>query len=411
MLTEEEIKALQAELAKAQAALNEHTTLTASMRESLTQTEARAAQLEAEKAEAERLRKEQEMKLLPLEEQLRVRQTQWEAEQRAVVEGLRKEAAAQYEQARKYHLIGHREKRLREVGGNLILSMVSGETEQEIDASIERARNEYARIAQTVRDEYAAQHQTQLDRAMTGAVPAQPPNPAVAAPLPAAPPGGGYASYPAQPQQAPVDIFGGMSPEQAVRSGKVTREQLAALYAQVGANSAVPTSVHSPQATSRVQRQAPPPSPPRHPGLQQPALPPPMPPAEPWAQPQQHPYPPQYMPPPQPPQGYADPQYAGPGHNQQGYPHQPPPPRAPFSPPPAAPPQGGQTAEEQALRAAIARTRAGQNSVLAAEGANKPAVAAHAAEVRKYQAEHGINTVEDALRIAHEYHYPNQPQV
>lgn len=69
-----------------------------------------------------------------------------------LVDSLKAERDAAEREKRKAELRAYKEARLREVGDNLILGLVGGDDEREIDESIELAKQEYAKIQQKILD-------------------------------------------------------------------------------------------------------------------------------------------------------------------------------------------------------------------------------------------------------------------
>jgi len=210
-----------------------------------------AARLASERADFERRLSERDAELtrmrtqtLPPDQQYQARLAEVEASARRIQEQAQTQVSELHQRIRAGELALYRSTAIREAattGQHLIESLVGGGSEEEIDASIEVARAEYARIYSTVEQQVAARYQQQA--AMTQ----QPPPVVVQQPIPVypAPPqnpayvqqppmGGGYPTAPGALPPTPM-VEGGpamvseFTTEEAVRSGKyggAVREQL-----------------------------------------------------------------------------------------------------------------------------------------------------------------------------------------
>lgn len=232
-MTEEEKKAFEeakAEAAKAKAeaaamakARAEADAAMAKAREDAASLEQRLNQIEKEKRDAE-MRALEPMERVSREVQELSTQLQHSRAQSAA------EAAALRHQIRATELVAYRERALRAVGDDIIHEMVGGNSEQEIDQSIDMARSEFARVSERVRAKAEADIAARY-AAQGGQPPAQQYVPVYQAP-PANPhfvqqgsvaPGAGFPTptNPLPPTEAsPGDDVRELTSEEAVRSGR-----------------------------------------------------------------------------------------------------------------------------------------------------------------------------------------------
>lgn len=90
------------------------------------------------------------------EERIKDMEAKYEADKKAMMEDLAKEKVALQEILKKEQMLAFRERRIRETGGNLILELVTGNTEAEIEESIVKAKVSYEQMRKKVEEEIKA---------------------------------------------------------------------------------------------------------------------------------------------------------------------------------------------------------------------------------------------------------------
>lgn len=123
----------------------------------LEQREREAKELEAKLKEANKAIEEFQQQNLTFEERIQLEIQKVKEEQQALVEQLRREKEEAEKQARQKHLEAYKAAKLREAGEEIIPELVGGNSEEEIDRSIELAKAKYQEIAQ----KFAAQAKQQ----------------------------------------------------------------------------------------------------------------------------------------------------------------------------------------------------------------------------------------------------------
>lgn len=210
---------------------------------------------EQEKKSAEEARRAEELKKKPLQEQIesmnhtissRIEETNRMWQNRFDMEARNRRAA---------ELTAYREVALRNAGPEIIPEMVGGGSEQEIDASISKSKNEYARLRREFEQSYAQQQGSRQESSVSrpatvtnmapisGGVAAPIPPPSVYGQTGAAPPPGVGGGFPSTPNPPPVQMAGtdvsanlmgqisSMTSEEAVRSGVYSGETRARVHA------------------------------------------------------------------------------------------------------------------------------------------------------------------------------------
>lgn len=232
-MTPEEIEALKK--AKEQEALAR-----AAAEQKAAEMQAKFDAIEAERKSREEAAAAEELRRQPIEAQLQHRIQQMEAANAQLVAETQRRLQAAETQTNEYFLRGHREQALRHAGNDLILEMVvTGPTPQAIDASIQAAKETYARLQSNIQARVEQEH---LSRINPTAVPAPAPNPAWAAPPGYALPAAANAPSPYTSQdvqshmqaQPPVPQFQ-MSPEEMVRSKQYTNQNKGQYFQAMGA--------------------------------------------------------------------------------------------------------------------------------------------------------------------------------
>lgn len=417
---------------------NEKKKAKTAVEQQLTEAQQARQNLEGQLAERDRRDRERERQQLPVDQQVMVRLSEVEstlAQERAAIA---QERAQNQEAVRKVGLVAYRERALRDVPPEVHHMVVLGKSEEEIDASVDLAVAAYEDFAQKMSAKFVAapgvngpvhlqqaaphqphaQHYGQQAPYYQGQpVPyvqqVQPPaNPAYVPPVPQyAQQQGGFPT-PTNPLPVPDPSMGpgevdlsGMTTEQAVRSGRYGGEMRERILGTLKGQARYPGSLgsnprhwsqqapagHVAQPMGVMQPQGYPTGPmqPAHmnPNTYQqppqqyapsPQMIAPMPGQQMQAPPQ---YAPQYE---APPQQYA-PQYA---------PQQ-------YAPPPA-PPQGG---HRGAAAAAIARTMAGQNPVVAGDAQAQSALQ----ESQQFAQARGIHSPQQAFQARFTPTPPIQP--
>ncbi len=352
-----------------------------------------AEEARAEVARMQAAEKKRQLEALPQEEQTRARIADMESRM-AEMQKASAEALQQHQlQARAIALVAYKERALRACADNgisLIQALVGGNSEQEIDASIEVARAEYNRIVQLeLARRPPPQHPVPV---------AIPPNPA----YPVAQPGGlptpmaGVIPYSAggvgvmQPQAA-VPARQALN-EQGVRSGMYSgelREQILAQARNAMSQGAAPQQQVYPNSFQpQIPHPLPIPSVQMPGGIQQPV-------GAPMMQRQHAPAPQQsYMPQaflnpmpqmPQPQQYAPQPQQQQFVPQQQYAPQQYPQPQQPYAP-------QGVSPEVLMAQQAVARTLAGQNPLVGAPENTVGTLSAATAlsDAQQYGQQHGV---------------------
>ena len=342
--------------------------------------EMRAKQLEDELARRDKEKQELELNSMKPDERHRREMEMLRHQMQETARAAQEANAQALQRIRQAELYAYRERKLREAGDGIFEPLVGGNSEQEINESIELARAEYKQLETEFRKKFEAELSRQpqptipyVYNPQTGTyapataeygVPVPPPNPAYAYAQPAPP--GSYPTpqNPIPPQQTPItpDIKY-ITSEEAVRNGKYG-EMRQQLLAGLRGQAAAPTpagvaprhTVQYQQLPGGVQQPIGLPTPPAFPpGMVRPA--------QPVQQVYQQPAP-QYA---YPPQQYAPP-----------------------APPPAPAPQivhyappGAQSPAVAAAQAAVARTHAGANPLVAGDAQANAAL--HAAQVHGQQ--------------------------
>ena len=328
--------------------------------------------------------------VLPPDQQYAARLAEMEANQRRIQEQAQEQSQALLGRIRGGELALYRSTAIREAitqGHGFLESLVGGSSEEEIDASLEVARAEYARVEAQVAAKMQAQYQAQWAASQAAQPPAMvvqqqvpvyqapPPNPAYPAQQPQ---GGGYPTAPAAFQPVPMADgtigISEMTTEEAVRTGKYSgavREQLMRQMKMGSGAPPGPLGVQPRQMGAMTYQQMPN-------GVMQPqGLPTPQ------------VVPPQYQ------QQYV--QGPPPAYQQPQVPQYQGPPQAPqFFVPQVPPQQGGDAALRAQALAAVARTHAGQNPAMG-DPSNAGAAEASAAS-RAYAQANGINGAQAAFQ-------------
>lgn len=324
------------------------------------------SKLKSRLEEMEAANREAELEALkPSERQaveFRELQNRLEEERRTSTEATKRLQA----QLRATELTAYRERAIRGHAGQLIAEMVAGSSEEDIDASVERARQAFSELQQSIRQSLQAEYEARLQGSQSSVPQASiPQNPAYIPP-PAASAGPPQFPTVAAPQPVaeamPSAIqLSELTSEEAVRSGRYggeLRQQILAQLqhgqagAQLGSSprhlatpapaTAMPLGVMQPQGTPMGAV--------ANPNMvQQPYVQPPPPQAQPQV-PQSQYLPQQVQPAPQQPPQHAPQQAPQPG-------------QMPMTDPVAQ------------AQAAVARTHAGQNPVMAANPGAQTALA------------------------------------
>jgi hypothetical protein len=114
---------------------------------SLEQKENEAKDFQQKLTEAQDALKKYEVDNLSFEEKMKLELDKVREEQQALVQSLQAEKEKAEQEARKNHLEAYKAEKLRLAGDELILELVGGTTEEEIDQSIEKAKAKYQEIA------------------------------------------------------------------------------------------------------------------------------------------------------------------------------------------------------------------------------------------------------------------------
>jgi hypothetical protein len=198
--------------------------------------------------------KERERQALPPDQQVVARMTEMEhglAQARAETARVREEAT---HQVRQVGLVAYRERALRDVPEH-VHAFVGGNSEEEIDASVDQAVQTYTSVEQKIRQDleqrFAQGQQSPQTFQQPGYTPmAPPPNPAYVQPVPqyyAQQAGFPTATNPPQmpdPSQGQPDVTE-MTSEQAVRSGRYGGEVRERIHAAMKAQNRYPGSLGS----------------------------------------------------------------------------------------------------------------------------------------------------------------------
>jgi|SRR5690554_724393 len=137
----------------------------------LEQKEKEAKEFQEKLAQAQETLKQYESENLSFEEKMQIELEKVKAEQQALVQSLQAEKEKAEQEARKNRLEAYKAEKLRLAGDELIPELVGGETEEEIDQSIERAKAKYQEIASKFEAQVQAKKTQEVKETFTASAP------------------------------------------------------------------------------------------------------------------------------------------------------------------------------------------------------------------------------------------------